>query len=246
MITDNSAAGGSAMTVFANITEHVGLVSRPGQISHRGRQIQLELGLDPSEAARLTDAQLPQASQAMPGRHPPTPVLAVAGALPQNPRLLKQGFLAVPVQPVRLPAGTMLRAICPAGQAQLPPTRPVMKSSLGKRLRSGRPGTRATSFRPASAKAWRAPPPQAVSPMASDTGTPALASLCSTNSNAPRLSGAFPGSTSTAVINWVLVSTTTAALCPSKRRLLLLWPWRISGSCIDTGTAHAAGPPGAG
>ena len=38
--------------------------------------------------------------------------------------------------------------------------------------------------------------------MASDTGTPALASLCSTNSSAPRLSGALPGSTSTAVINW--------------------------------------------
>ena len=31
-----------------------------------------------------------------------------------------------------------------------------------------------------------------------------------------------------AVINWLSVSTTTAALCPSKRRLLLLWPWRIS------------------
>ena len=24
-----------------------------------------------------------------------------------------------------------------------------------------------------------------------------------------------------------------AALCPSNRRLLLLWPWRISGSCTD-------------
>ena len=61
----------------------------------------------------------------------------------------------------------------------------------------------------------------------------ALASLCSTKSNAPRLSGALPGSMSTAVINWVSVSTTMAAWCPSKRLLLLLRPWRISGSCTD-------------
>ena len=69
--------------------------------------------------------------------------------------------------------------------------------------------------------------------MASCTGTPVLASLCSTSSSAPRLSGALPGSTSTAVISWVSVSTTIAALCPSKRLLLLLCPWRISGSCTD-------------
>ena len=69
--------------------------------------------------------------------------------------------------------------------------------------------------------------------MASSTGTPVLASLCSTSSSAPRLSGALPGSTATAVISWVSVSTTMAALCPSNRLLLLLWPWRISGSCTD-------------
>ena len=70
--------------------------------------------------------------------------------------------------------------------------------------------------------------------MASATGTPVLASLASTSSSAPRLSGALPGNTSTAVINWESVSTTMAALCPSNRLLLLLlWPWRISGSCTD-------------
>ena len=31
----------------------------------------------------------------------------------------------------------------------------------------------------------------------------------------------------TAVISWESVSTTIAALCPSNRRLLLLWPWRL-------------------
>ena len=33
----------------------------------------------------------------------------------------------------------------------------------------------------------------------------------------PRLSGALPGNTSTAVISWVRVSTTIVALCPSNR-----------------------------
>ena len=37
----------------------------------------------------------------------------------------------------------------------------------------------------------------------------------------------------TAVTSWESVSTTTAALCPSKRLLLLLRPWRISGSCAE-------------
>ncbi len=39
----------------------------------------------------------------------------------------------------------------------------------------------------------------------------------------PRLSGALPGNTSTAVISWRSVSTTMAAWCP----------WRSSGSCTD-------------
>ena len=60
--------------------------------------------------------------------------------------------------------------------------------------------------------------------MASSTTEPVLASLASTSSKAPRLSGALPGNTSTAVINWESVSTTIAALCPLKRRRLLLCP----------------------
>ena len=58
--------------------------------------------------------------------------------------------------------------------------------------------------------------------MASSTTEPVLASLASTSSNSPRLSGALPGSTSTAVISWLSVSTTMAALCPLQRRRLLL------------------------
>ena len=50
--------------------------------------------------------------------------------------------------------------------------------------------------------------------MASTSGTPALASLCSNSSSAPMLSQALPGSKSTAVIGWVSVSTTTAVKPP--------------------------------
>ena len=60
---------------------------------------------------------------------------------------------------------------------------------------------------------------------------PVFSSLCSTSSRTPVLSPALPGRMSTAVTSWESVSTTTAALCPSKRLLLLLRPWRISGSC---------------
>ena len=63
-----------------------------------------------------------------------------------------------PAPSVRFPAGTMVWVTCPAGQVQLPAARSMTRSSLGKRCRSGRPGTRATSLRPASAKAWRVPP----------------------------------------------------------------------------------------
>ena len=60
--------------------------------------------------------------------------------------------------------------------------------------------------------------------MASSTTEPVLTSLCSTSSKAPKLSGALPGNTSTAVISWLSVYTTMAALCP----------WRSSGSCTDS------------
>ena len=36
------------------------------------------------------------------------------------------------------------------------------------------------------------------------------------------------------MISWESVSTTIAALCPLKRRRLLLCPWRSSGSCTDS------------
>ena len=53
---------------------------------------------------------------------------------------------------------TTCRVTCPAGQVQAPATRSMAKSSLGKCLLSGLPGTRAGSFRPASPKSWRVPP----------------------------------------------------------------------------------------
>ena len=70
--------------------------------------------------------------------------------------------------------------------------------------------------------------------MVSSISEAVLSSLSSTISSAPTLSEALPGSTSTAVITCESVSTATDALCPSNRLLLLLCPWRISGSWTDT------------
>ena len=92
----------------------------------------------------------------------------------------------------------------PGNQAEVPAS---AKACLGRRRRK----RRRPAPPPPAHRCW----PRSVPPVAS----------------APRLSGALPGSTSTSVINWVSVSTTIAALWPSKRRLLLLWPWRGSGSC---------------
>ena len=63
-----------------------------------------------------------------------------------------------PMPSVRFSVGTMVWVRRPAGQVQLPAARSMTKSSLGKRCRPGRPGTRATSLRPASAKACLVPP----------------------------------------------------------------------------------------
>ena len=56
MISARSSAGGEAVTVVARIPDQTSLVGQQGQIGDGGRQIQLELGLDPSEVARLPNA----------------------------------------------------------------------------------------------------------------------------------------------------------------------------------------------
>ena len=68
-IAANFSGGDDAVGVVARITDHTGLVDQQGQIRYRGCQIQLELGLDPSEVARLPDAQLFQSSQSMLRHH---------------------------------------------------------------------------------------------------------------------------------------------------------------------------------
>ena len=120
--------------------------------------------------------------------------------------------------------GTSCPVTCPAGQVQVPAARSMTKSSLGKCLLLGRPGIRATSFRPASAKVLTG---TAVAvggiPHGLNHRRPGVdLALLHQVSTRPVLSQALPGSTSTAVINCVSVSTTTAALCPSKRRLAAL------------------------
>ena len=85
---------------------------------------------------------------------------------------------------------TTCRVTRPAGRVQVPATRSMAKSSLGKCLL---PGTRASGLRPASPKSWRVPPsPYAVSPMASPTSAPALIPLYSIGPNALVLSQFCP------------------------------------------------------
>ena len=59
-----------------------------GEIGHRGRQIQLEFRLDPTEVAGLTDAQLDQPGQSVLHYHPSRSILVVVGALLQRSSLL--------------------------------------------------------------------------------------------------------------------------------------------------------------
>ena len=68
-IAGNFSGGDAAVGVIARITDYTSLVPQQGQVRNRGRQVQLEFGLDPSEVARLPDAQLFQSSQSMLRHH---------------------------------------------------------------------------------------------------------------------------------------------------------------------------------
>lgn len=88
-IPANSAAGGEAVIVVVGTPNTpIWLASRV-RLATVGRRVQLELGLDPPEVARLPDAQLPQAGRSMLRHHPASPVLVVAGALLQSPGFLR-------------------------------------------------------------------------------------------------------------------------------------------------------------
>ena len=59
-----------------------------GEIGHRGRQIQLEFRLDPTEVAGLPDSQLDQPGQSVLHYHPSRSILVVGSALLQRSSLL--------------------------------------------------------------------------------------------------------------------------------------------------------------
>ena len=59
-----------------------------GEIGHRGRQIQLEFRLDPTEVAGLADSQLDQPRQPMLYHHSACSILVVGSALLQRSGLL--------------------------------------------------------------------------------------------------------------------------------------------------------------
>ena len=59
-----------------------------GEIGHRGRQLQMEFRLDPTEVAGLPDSQLDQPGQSVPHYHSARSILVVGSALLQRSGLL--------------------------------------------------------------------------------------------------------------------------------------------------------------
>ena len=98
-----------------------------GEIGHRGRQIQLECPLDPTEVAGLPDAQLNQPGQSVLHYHPSRSILVVVGALLQGPGLLQHAFLGMDQHPPSLPA---LGRDALGAQRTYPTYRPVELESL--------------------------------------------------------------------------------------------------------------------
>ena len=98
-----------------------------GEISHRGRQIQPEFRLDPTEVAGLPDAQLDQPGQSVLHYHPSRSILVVVGALLQGSGLLQHAFLGMDQHPSTLPA---LGRDALGAQRTYPTYRPVELESL--------------------------------------------------------------------------------------------------------------------
>ena len=81
-----SSTGFSRIPVFAR---------HQGQVGHRGRQVQLEPGLDPPEVAGLANPQLHQPGQPVLHHHPPLTVPGKGFALLQGAGLLQQCLLGM-------------------------------------------------------------------------------------------------------------------------------------------------------
>ena len=75
-----------------------------GQVGHRGRQVQLESGFDPTEVTGLPYAQLDQSRQPMLCHYSSLSVLVVVGAPLQRSGLLQQGFLRMDLHPASFTA----------------------------------------------------------------------------------------------------------------------------------------------
>jgi len=119
VIDANWSGGNDAFGVFARIADHTDLVGQQGQICHRGRQVQRELGLDPAELARLPDAQLLEASQSMLHHHPASVTLSWSSS---SSAVAKRhgATLARPLSGRYSSAKSASRNICPRNDASRP------------------------------------------------------------------------------------------------------------------------------
>ena len=91
---------GAVTTVtVVGIAAQAHLAGHQGEIGHRGRQIQLEFRLGPSEIPGLPHAQLLEPSQPMLRHHPSLLVLVIVGTLLQRPGLLQQALMVMDQHP---------------------------------------------------------------------------------------------------------------------------------------------------
>ena len=124
---DNIADDAVACCAAAGTARPPDFARHQGEIGHRGRQIQLEFRLDPTEVAGLPDAQLDQPGQSVLHYHPSRSILVVVGALLQGPGLLQHAFLGMDQHPSSLPA---LGCDALGAQRTYPTYRPVELESL--------------------------------------------------------------------------------------------------------------------
>ena len=104
IIADNIADDAVACCTAIGTAQQPDFARHQGEIGHRGRQVQLEFRLDPTEVAGLPDAQLDQPGQSVLHYHPSRSILVVVGALLQGPGLLQHAFLGMDQHPPSLPA----------------------------------------------------------------------------------------------------------------------------------------------
>ena len=95
---DGTEDGAVARKFSADTVRQLDFARHQGQVSHRGRQVQLEPGFD-SEVAGLADPQLNQSRQSVFHHHASRSILVKGGAPLQRPACCNMGMQSAPAVP---------------------------------------------------------------------------------------------------------------------------------------------------